>query len=95
MENANLQNKAMKDETAIRIGRQYIQQTLKLAPKFYRILTFVPGRPSIIIEFQTEEGTKVEVRIRPRTGNILSKIVDPSGRATFHHASFTAVSDEE
>lgn len=79
----------MTNETAIRIGRQHIRQTLKLTPAAYKLFDLLRGgMPSIIMEFRTEEGIDVEVRIRPRTGKILSKAVDAAGRATFHSASF-------
>lgn len=79
----------MTNENAIKIGRLHIRQALNLTPTTYKILALpASGMPSRIVEFRTEEGSTVEVRIRPRTGKILSKAVDADGHATFHSASF-------
>lgn len=86
----------MTRETVIQIAKYYIRHELKLHPTASAITMYSDDDgKSKIVEFQTQEGCTVEVRIRPRVQNIISKTVSADNHATFHSAKYEILSVDE
>lgn len=82
----------MTQEAVIQIARRYLQQELKLRPVLFEVKVAGEDENDKIIEFKTEKGHAIEVCIRPRHGQIISRTVQADGIPRFHMAEFAILS---
>lgn len=82
----------MTQKAVIQIARRYLQQELKLRPVLFEVKVIGEDENDKIVEFKTEEGHAIEVCIRPRYGQIISRSVQVDGTLRFHMAGFAIMS---
>lgn len=82
----------MTEQIAVQIAKRYIRQELRLHPIIFKTIPCSDDESDKIMEFSTEEGTSVEVCIRPRYGQIISKSTTSDGQTSFEMAGFAVMS---